>query len=284
VVKEYTVDDGYVYEHVAVEIADGIGWLYLNRPAKRNAMSPALNTEMTDALVRLEGDDRVRVLVLTGAGEAFSAGMDLREYFRDVDESHPSVQIHVRRVSAEWQWKHLMNYSKPTIAMVNGWCFGGAFTPLVACDLAIAAEDAVFGLSEINWGIPPGGVVSRALAETVGSRDALYHIMTGETFDGRRAAAMGLVNRAVPRADLRDAVVDLAGKLKDKNPAVLRAAKQGFRVARLMSWDQAEDYLYAKLEQSQFLDREQGRQTGLKQFLDDKTYRPGLRAYDRDGD
>jgi trans-feruloyl-CoA hydratase/vanillin synthase len=86
----------------------------------------------------------------------------------------------------------LMNYSKPTIAMVNGWCFGGAFTPLVACDLAIAAEDAQFGLSEINWGIIPGGNVTRAVVATLNLRDAMYYIMTGRTFDGRKAAQMGL--------------------------------------------------------------------------------------------
>ena len=79
------------------------------------------------------------------------------------------MQRRVRRDSAEWQWRLLRTYAKPTIAMVNGWCFGGAFTPFVGCDLAIAADEATFGLSEVNWGIPPGGVVSRALAETVGS-------------------------------------------------------------------------------------------------------------------
>ncbi len=273
--------DDYSYDNVAVEVADGIAWVSLDRPDKRNAMSPALNEDMTDVLVRLEADDRAQVLVLTGSGEAFSAGMDLKEYFREVDDAHPSVQIRVRRVNAEWQWRHLMNYSKPTIAMVNGWCFGGAFTPLVACDLAIAADEATFGLSEVNWGIPPGSVVSRALAETIGSRDALYYIMTGSTFDGKRAAEMGLVNSSVPLADLRAAVTELADNLKAKNPVVLRAAKQGFRVSRLMPWDQAEDYLYAKLEQSQFLDRERGRQEGLQQFLDDKSFRPGLGSYER---
>ncbi len=273
--------DDYSYDNVAVEVADGIAWVSLDRPDKRNAMSPALNEDMTDVLVRLEADDRAQVLVLTGSGEAFSAGMDLKEYFREVDDAHPSVQIRVRRVNAEWQWRHLMNYSKPTIAMVNGWCFGGAFTPLVACDLAIAADEATFGLSEVNWGIPPGSVVSRALAETIGSRDALYYIMTGSTFDGKRAAEMGLVNSSVPLADLRAAVTELADNLKAKNPVVLRAAKQGFRVSRLMPWDQAEDYLYAKLEQSQFLDRERGRQAGLQQFLDDKSFRPGLGSYAR---
>ena len=269
------------WAHVLVDVRDRIAWVTLNRPDKRNAMSPALNTEMCEVLDVLEADDDAKVLVLTGAGESFSAGMDLKEYFRDVDQSHPSVQIRVRRTNAEWQWKHLMNYSKPTIAMVNGWCFGGAFAPLVACDLAVAADDAVFGLSEINWGIPPGGIVSRALAETVGYRDSLYYIMTGETFDGRRAAEIGLINQAVPAPELRRATEALAGKLKDKNPAVMRAAKVGFKVARDMPWHQAEDYLYAKLEQSQFLDAERGRQAGLTQFLDDKTFRPGLDAYAR---
>jgi trans-feruloyl-CoA hydratase/vanillin synthase len=271
-----------VWDNVAVEIADGIAWVSLNRPEKRNAMSPALNAEMVEVLDVLEAEDDAQVLVLTGAGDAFSAGMDLKEYFREVDGAHPSVQIKVRRTAAEWQWRHLSQYSKPTIAMVNGWCFGGAFSPLVGCDLAIAAEDAVFGLSEINWGIPPGSVVSRALAETIGHRDALWYIMTGETFDGRRAAEMGLVNKAVPRAELRAEVEALARVLRDKNPVVLRAAKIGFRTARDMPWEPASDYLYAKMEQSQFLDRSAGREEGLKQFLDEKSIRPGLQAYRRD--
>ena len=97
---------------------------------------------------------------MTGAGDSFSAGMDLKEYFREVDGQPHHVQRRVRRDANYWQWRLLRTYPKPTIAMVNGWCFGGAFTPLVCCDLAIAAEDATFGLSEVNWGIPPGGLVS----------------------------------------------------------------------------------------------------------------------------
>ena len=139
----------------------------------------------------------------------------------------------------------------------------------------------MFGLSEVNWGIPPGSVVSRALAETIGHRAALYYIMTGESFDGRRAAELGLVNNAVPRAELRVQTQRLAEALKAKNPAVLRAAKVGFRMARDMPWEQAEDYLYAKLEQSQFLDREHGREAKMNQFLDQKTLKPGLGTYER---
>ena len=218
---------------------------------------------------------------LPGYATEGSAGMDLKEYFREVDEQPDWVQRRVRRDSMGWQWRTLRTYAKPTIAMVNGWCFGGAFTPLVACDLAIAADEATFGLSEINWGIPPGGNVSRALAETVGTRDAMLYIMTGRTFGGQQAARMGLVNESVPLTELRTTVTALADELKGKNPVVLRAAKLGFRHCLEMSWDAAEDYLYAKLEQSQFLDQEDGRATGMQQFLDEKSIRPGLQTYQR---
>ena len=268
---------------VKVEVEEGIAWVELNRPEKRNAMSPTLNAEMVEVLLALDADEACGVLVLTGAGDSWSAGMDLKEYFREVDGSPEHVQRRVRRDAAYWQWRLLRTYAKPTIAMVNGWCFGGAFTPLVACDLAIAADEATFGLSEINWGIPPGSVVSKALADTVGSRAGLLYVMTGRTFDGQQAAAMGLVNASVPRAELRGEVESLARELLGKNPVVLRAAKLGFKHCGAMSWDQAEDYLYAKVEQSQFLDTEHGREQGLGQFLDEKRIKPGLQTYERPG-
>ena len=266
---------------VRVEVEDGIAWVELNRPEKRNAMSPTLNAEMVEVLLELDADEDCGVLVLTGAGEAWSAGMDLKEYFREVDGGPDHVQRRVRRDAAYWQWRLLRTYAKPTIAMVNGWCFGGAFTPLVACDLAIAADEATFGLSEINWGIPPGSVVSKALSETVGSRTGLLYVMTGRTFDGRQAAEMGLVNSSVPLALLRAEVESLARELLGKNPVVLRAAKLGYKHCGAMNWDGAEDYLYAKVEQSQFLDTEHGREQGLEQFLDEKRIKPGLQPYER---
>ncbi|MBD9505034.1 p-hydroxycinnamoyl CoA hydratase/lyase [Pseudomonas sp. BGr12] len=269
------------WQTVTVEVDAGIAWVTLNRPEKRNAMSPTLNREMRDVLETVEQDADARVLVLTGAGSAWTAGMDLKEYFREVDAGPEILQERIRRDASEWQWKLLRLYSKPTIAMVNGWCFGGGFSPLVACDLAIAADEAVFGLSEINWGIPPGNLVSKAMADTVGHRESLYYIMTGKTFDGRKAAQMGLVNRSVPLAELRDAVLELAADLLDKNPVVLRAAKNGFKRCRELTWEQSEDYLYAKLDQAQLRDPEHGREQGLKQFLDDKSIKPGLQAYRR---
>ncbi len=261
---------------------DGIAWLVLNRPDKRNAMNPTLNAEALQALDVIEDDDRAKVLVLTGSGGSFSAGMDLKEYFRDVDTGGQVARAQSRRVTNEWQYRRLRYFPKPTIAMVNGWCFGGALTPLVACDLAITADDAIFGLSEINWGIPPGSVVSRALAEMIPARDALYYIMTGTTFTGAQAAAMRLVNEAVPREQLRERTVELARRLAGFNRVVLEAAKTGFKRARNMEWEVAEEYLYAKLDQSIANDPDHSREEGLRRFIDEKSFRPGLGTYKRD--
>ncbi|CAN7454372.1 MULTISPECIES: p-hydroxycinnamoyl CoA hydratase/lyase [Duganella] len=266
---------------VKVDVTGGIAWVTLNRPEKRNAMSPTLNREMIDVLETLELDPEAEVLVLTGAGDSWTAGMDLKEYFRENDGKPEIFQEKLRRDCSQWQWKLLRMYSKPTIAMVNGWCFGGAFSPLVACDLAISADEAVYGLSEINWGIPPGNLVSKAVADTMGHRQALHYIMTGDTFTGKEAAAMGLVNKSVPLAQLREATIELAEKLLAKSPTVLRIAKNGFKRCRELTWEQNEDYLYAKVDQSNYRDPEKGRAQGLKQFLDDKTIKPGLQTYKR---
>jgi feruloyl-CoA hydratase/lyase len=266
---------------VLVELDEKIAWVTLNRPAKRNAMNPTLNGEMAEILEVLEQDADAGVLVITGAGESWSAGMDLKEYFRETDGAPEIFQEKLRRDASNWQWKLLRMYAKPTIAMVNGWCFGGAFSPLVACDLAIASETAVFGLSEINWGIPPGNLVSKAVADTMGHRKALEYVMTGDTFTGAEAATMGLVNKAVPLASLRSETETLARKLLEKNQTVLRFAKHGFKRCRELTWEQNEDYLYAKLDQALYRDPEKGRAKGLKQFLDDKTLKPGLQTYKR---
>ncbi len=265
---------------VLVDFEDGIAWVTLNRPEKRNAINPGIVYAMLQTLEDLESDERCKVLVLTGAGDSFSAGMDLREYFRGTDND-PKERTRLYRANGQWQWRQLRFYSKPTIAMVNGWCFGGAFTPLVSCDLAIAAEEATFGLSEINWGIIPAGVVSRAVAALVREREAMYYVMTGEKFNGRRAAEIGLVNEAVPLERLRDRTRELAKVLMEKNPVVLRQAKVAHRIASEMTWEQAADYLMAKVDQGTFQDPENGRDTAMSQFLDEKSFKPGLGAYRR---
>jgi len=268
------------YETVKVEKEGGITWVILNRPEKRNAMNPQMHYDMLDAVVELETDEETQVLVLTGAGDSWCAGQDLKQFFRDLDNK-PVERRRAGWASQEWRWRRLFTFPKPTIAMVNGYCFGGAFTPLIACDFAIAAEDAVFGLSEINWGIFPGGLVSRVLVDALSYRDAMYYIMTGDSFDGKKAAEMRLVTFAVPRASLREETVNLAKKLLGKNPHALRAAKEVYKNCRTMDYSQAEDYMAAKGAALRATDPERGRDKGIKQFIDDKTYRPGFGAYNR---
>jgi len=268
------------YQTVKIERDSGVTFLYFNRPEKRNAMSPQLCAEMVAALSELEVDDSTDVLVLTGAGEAFSAGMDLKEYFRALD-ADPVGRARARKASHDWTWERLWLFPRPTIAMVNGYCFGNAFTPLVACDFAIAAEDAVFGLSEINWGIFPGGLVSRVVADVLSYRDALYYILTGRPFDGRKAAELRLVTCAVPRAELRAETVKLARELLGKNPYALRAAKEAYKLCRLMDYAQAYNYLAAKSAELRGADPEHGREQGIRQFIDEKRYRPGFESYQR---
>ncbi len=266
---------------VKVEFEDGIAWVTLNRPEKRNCMSPTLNREMIEVVDMLQDDPRCQVFVLTGAGESFSAGMDLKEYFRETDGASPMVRRRVRRAAGVWQWRELRMFPKPTIAMVNGWCFGGAFTPLISCDLAIAADEATFGLSEINWGIIPAGIVTRTVAEVMNHRAAMYYIMTGEPFGGQIARETGLVNESVPLDKLRDRTRELAKVLMSKNPTVMRQAKNAFKFSQTMDWDTSESYLAAMAEQAQFQDPENGREKGLTQFLDEKSIKPGLQGYRR---
>lgn len=262
---------------VAYNIESGIAWVKFNRPEKRNCMSPKLNRQMMRVLDELEFDDSVGVLVLTGEGSAWSAGMDLKEYFRETEAEGLRGVRRSQSESYSW-WRRLRWYQKPTIAMVNGWCFGGGYGPLHACDLAFASEEAQFGLSEINWGILPGGGATKVVTNLLSMRNAMYHSMTGENIDGKKAAEWGLVNEAVPAESLKQRVVEVANMLLEKNPVALKATKDAVRRVMEMTYDNAEDYLIRAQEAANSFDNE-GRKEGIKQFIDDKSYKPGLGAY-----
>jgi trans-feruloyl-CoA hydratase/vanillin synthase len=263
---------------VAFEVIDRVAWVKFNRPEKRNCMSPKLNRRMMDVLDELEFRDDVGVLVLSGEGTAWSAGMDLKEYFRETEVQGLKGTRKAQRESYGW-WRRLRWYQKPTIAMVNGWCFGGGYGPLFACDLAFAAEDAQFGLSEINWGILPGGGAAKVATELTSFRRAMYHALMGENIDGKTAVEWGFVNEALPLDQLQPRVAAVAQVLLKKNPVALKATKDAIRRVREMTYDNAEDYLIRAQEAANSYDSE-GRKEGIKQFIDDKTYKPGLGAYD----
>ena len=265
-------------EVVKYHVENRIAWLSYNRPEKRNAMSPRVNRAMLKALEELEFREDFGVLVLTGEGAAWSAGMDLQEYFRETEAQGLKGTRKAQAEAYAW-WRKLRWYQKPTIAMVNGWCFGGGYGPLFSCDLAIAAEEAQFGLSEINWGILPGGGATKVANQLMSMRDAMYHTLTGEPISGKKAAEWKLVNEAVPLAKLKERTVQIAEVLLKKNPVTLKAAKDAVRRTLEMTFDNAEDYLIRAQEAANFFDNE-GRKEGMRQFLDDKTYKPGIGTYD----
>ena len=266
------------FENVKVEVENGIGWVALNRPEKRNAMSPDLHWDMDQVVDQVEGDPDIKVMVLTGEGESWCAGQDLKLFFRELDDK-PFVRRQVSLANERWRRLRLFMFDKPTIAMVNGYCFGGAFTQLVSCDFALASEDAIFGLSEVNWGILPGGVVSKVVVDTLCYRDALWYACTGEPFDGKQAADMKLINKAFPKEKLREETVALAERLMKINPETLRATKQAIKQVKNMDYFHALDYLAAKATEISVRDKTDGRNKGIEQFIDDKTYRPGLGPY-----
>jgi len=265
---------------VSYRVENRIAWVNFARPEKRNAMSPTLNRRMMEVLDELEFSDDVGVLVLGGEGSAWSAGMDLKEYFRETEAQGLRGVRKSQRESYGW-FRRLRWYQKPTIAMVNGWCFGGGFGPLFACDLAICADEAKFGLSEINWGILPGGGVTKVAVDLLSMRDAMWMTLTGEPIDGKKAAEWKLVNESVPLDRLEARVREVAEILLQKNPVALKFAKDAIRRVGVMTYDEAEDYLVRMQEAANFHDKSEGRKEGIRQFIDEKSYKPGLGAYDQ---
>jgi feruloyl-CoA hydratase/lyase len=268
------------YKAIEIKRRDGITSVVFNRPEKKNAMNPTLHREMHHALSELDQDDQTRVLVITGNGDSFCAGEDLKEYFYELKDK-PGESERIRKISYEWRGRMLRLFSKPTIACVNGWCFGGGFAVVGNCDLAIAAEEAKLGLSEINFGNFPGGLVPRAILDMIRWREVMYYSLTGDAFDGKRAAEIGLVNFAVPKAALEEETFKLAAKLIEKDPIALKETKEVLRIARNLNdeetwyWSQAKGHEMTLLQKGGWLDQ------GIQQFTD-KQYRPGLGAFKKD--
>jgi trans-feruloyl-CoA hydratase/vanillin synthase len=270
------------YKTILVDTEDGVTTVTFNRPEKRNAMNPQLHRDMYDVITRLEAHVPTRVLVITGSGPSFCAGQDLKEYFKDTENAPYERELN-RRISNDWRDRMLRMFPKPTIAMINGYCFGGAFTMVAACDFAISADDAVFGLSEVNWGTIPGALVSKVIGVMMPYRQALYCAMTGEAFDGKRAAELNFVTKSVPADQLKAETMKLANKLARMDPDALKATKEGFKQALDMSYEQAFYWLMSKGDQLRGIHALKGQGSeGLDKFLA-KEYRPGFGSYTEAG-
>ncbi|HEX7298827.1 MAG TPA: enoyl-CoA hydratase/isomerase family protein [Solirubrobacteraceae bacterium] len=196
------------------------GWITLNRPDKLNAMSHALVDELADVLRRAEADDDARVVVVTGAGRAFSAGYDMAEEVGEEIEGalawHDVLSVDVAVTM------QLLRLSKPTIAAVRGWCLAGGCELAMACDIVVATEDARFGEPEVRYG---SGPVTLLLPFVVGHKRASELLFTGDVVDAAEARRIGLVNQVVGPDELDAAVEALTARIAPTPLAVLRLTK-----------------------------------------------------------
>jgi trans-feruloyl-CoA hydratase/vanillin synthase len=266
---------------VEIVVADKVAKVVLNRPNKKNAMNPQLHAEMTEALEALRYDDNVHVLVITGAGDAFCAGMDLKEFFHEL-KSNPKEYNRIFRLATEWRSRTLRYFPKPTIAMVNGYCFGGAFSIVESCDLAFAAHEAKMALSEINFKGFPGGSVSKSLANLLRPRDALYYAMTGRSFGGEEAAQIGFVNQAFPLSRLEEETMAIAKEIAGKDPVALQMTKDAYRHSLEMPLDAALNFIVAKEAEMTMMQGDAWRREGIGDFVAGE-YRPGIGGHEKIG-
>ncbi|MCD2203367.1 enoyl-CoA hydratase/isomerase family protein [Halobacterium sp. KA-6] len=200
----------------------GIATIMLNRPDVLNALSSQLREDVITAFKTLERlDDEsdgvaVSVVVLEGAGEkAFCAGADITE-FSEVQTGSFNMSP-VTSIAEE--------FVAPVIAKIDGYCLGGGLEVALSCDFRFASEDALFGFSEVNLGLIPGGGGTQRLAELVGPSRAKRLSMTGEKIDGNKAAEDGIVNEAVPEEELDETVQEFAQELSGQPPLSIRSLK-----------------------------------------------------------
>ncbi|MEZ4366115.1 MAG: enoyl-CoA hydratase-related protein [Kofleriaceae bacterium] len=235
------------YATITSTVDGPVARLTLARPAKRNPIGPQTCGELVDALAAIAADDALRVVVLTGEGAVFSAGGDLAV----MQGGGESPTVPPAGLPALLTAMH--GLGKPIVAMVNGHALAGGLGVVVACDLAIAADTATFGTTEIAVGLWPM-MITAELTRAVGRRRVLEMMLTGRRLDAAEALAAGLVNRVVPAAELEATTTALAMELAGRSPAAMRLGLRAFYAAQ--------DLPYA--EQLRFLEGELGRVLALE--------------------
>lgn len=204
-----------------------VAWVTIDRPAVLNAMDLRTHGELGEAWDAVESDDDVRIAVLTGAGDrAFSVGQDLRERARlDARGAVPST--FGSRGGPGWpRLTERFGLSKPVIARVDGYALGGGFELVLACDLVIASDRAVFALPEARLGLVPGAGGAFRLARQLPLKVAMGYLLTGRRMSADTASALGLVNEVVPAERLDECVGEWVGELLRSAPLSLRAIKE----------------------------------------------------------
>lgn len=209
------------FETVIFEEREGIAWLTLNRPRVLNAVNLRMRDELWTVMEAVRDAPDIRVLVIRGAGDAFSSGADVSEF-----GTAPSV-IEARRARRERDlWQLMLDLDRPLIAAVHGYALGAGCEMSLCCDLRVAATDARFGLPEVKLGYIPSAGGTQLLPRTIGPGIAMEMILSGDDIDAATALRFGLVHRVVPRDRLHDEAEAWARELAGRPPEALRYAKE----------------------------------------------------------
>lgn len=217
-------------ETVLFEQEGRVAILTVNRPDKLNALNQAVRDEMLAHLQKIETDDSIGVVVITGSGDkSFIAGADIQEFAgrSPFDQREAMAFPRVFDIMA--------NYPKPVIAMINGFCLGGGCELSMSCDIRIASDKARFGQPEIKLGLIPGGGGTQRMPRLIGLGNAMRLILTGEMIGAAEALQIGLVDQVVPHEELRAKTLELAAKIASFSQLTVRVAKEAMRCSERMA-------------------------------------------------
>jgi enoyl-CoA hydratase/carnithine racemase len=217
------------FQTILFDTRGQIAFVTFNRPESLNAVNRQMARELIEACAEIEENSAIRIAIFTGAGEkAFSAGMDLKERAETV---FSPIERRAQKLSAtiHTQTRAVAAITKPTIAAIRGYCVGGGLEFALACDLRVAAEDAKLGLTEVRRGIIPGAGGTQRLTRAVGVTKAMEMCLTGDTVSGLEAKSLGLVNNAVPSAEVIKAAEDLANRILKGAPTSVMFIKEAIK-------------------------------------------------------
>jgi enoyl-CoA hydratase len=212
------------YQSILVDRDERVGIVTLNRPKELNAINFQLVSELANALEELDRDEEILCMVITGAGEkAFAAGADIKE----MSDKSP-IDMMLGGFEA---WQRIRQIHKPLIAAVGGYALGGGCELAMHCDMIVASENARFGQPEILLGIIPGAGGTQRLARTIGKFRTMEMVLTGAQIPAQELAALGLVNRVVPKGEHLTEAVKLAKTVAAQAPIAVRLAKEAVQAA-----------------------------------------------------
>ncbi len=243
------------YENIIYQVKDGVAQITINRPDSLNSLNPTVLSEMTTAIETAANDTEVGVIIITGSGRAFCAGVDLKS-LESIDGADVGSELNDAARNLQ---NTIETIPTTVIAMINGFCLTGGLEIALACDLLIASEDAKLGDTHVRWGLRCTWGMSQRLPQRVGELKAREMTYTAEMITGKEAEKIGLVNKAVPASDLEETVMKLAGKIMANSKEAIAAHKHLYNQSKIDSMAKGLEREYnTKIEISDTIERIMG--------------------------